>query len=994
MSAIVKMLCGCEYAFRFAVIVTLFASGSARGNDSLAATLKTLDVDRGIIALLDLPAKGVEEVIDLANSNEWTIFFQSPDAKQVDAVRQDADKAGLLGKRIVAQIGLPDAIHLADNVADAIIVSSSALKSVVDGELLRALRPRATAFLGDRKLIKPVPDGIDQWTHPYHGPDNNPQSSDQLVRGGLRTQFLAEPKFSPMPEQTVVAGGRIYKAMGHIAHKANQNAMLNTLLCINAYNGTILWQRPLSPGFMLHRNTMVATDDALYMGDHESCKEIDARTGEVRRQITVPEELTDGPVWKWMALRNGVLYALVGNPEVQVDTISSNTRGLGHWPWGMWKGHDYKDPRTAFGFGRTLVAIELETGKLLWHYRDEEFLDARAVCMNSKHIYCFSGERFLLCIDAAYGSMLWKNSDADLLAAIGPNGRAQHFITGYATTCYMKCSDRQLFFAGPQRSKMVVASALDGKLAWTHPDGNLQLVLRDDAIYAAGPQSTGVRLHYDDGSQLGTLPTRRACTRATGCLDSIFYRTTGGTVRVMTETNVEHHIAPMRPPCQDGVIISNGHLYWGPWMCGCQLSLYGHIALAATPEAGGRVSDDAWIKGEDLHDVPTLDAQPGDWTSYRGNNARSDVTSVTIPAGVRLDWQVQASAKELPTAPVTAGGMVFIADRSGAVSAFNQNGQLAWKTFTGGPIYYSPQIAHNRVYVGSADGRVYALAARTGRFLWSYRVAPEERLIPVYGNLISTWPVAGGVAVQDGSVYAAAGIAHYDGTHVVRLDAVTGEPLAINRESGVLAPQVNGGVSMQGNLMIVDGSLQFLGGGVYEIARYDLQTVRCLNEPKVQVTSQFRTAFYPYYPEYGKYLSVEHSRDDGTTLCHEASYEGSVFTNLALEAALPAGETRPRKEVSNWMQRRGKGPTHLWQDKYNRRFTSFVISREQLLAAGHLDNAPEQPFLVAINVQNGTDAWIEKLPALAVTGGTAIDAQGGIYVATENGQLLRYVPAK
>ena len=36
----------------------------------------------------------------------------------------------------------------------------------------------------------------------------------------------------------------------------------------------------------------------------------------------------------------------------------------------------------------------------------------------------------------------------------------------------------------------------------------------------------------------------------------------------------------MRPPCQDGVIISDGNLYWGPWMCGCQLSLYGHICLA------------------------------------------------------------------------------------------------------------------------------------------------------------------------------------------------------------------------------------------------------------------------------------------------------------------------------------------------------------------------------------------------------------------------------
>ena len=46
-------------------------------------------------------------------------------------------------------------------------------------------------------------------------------------------------------------------------------------------------------------------------------------------------------------------------------------------------------------------------------------------------------------------------------------------------------------------------------------------------------------------------------------------------------SNTAQHIAPMRPPCQDGVIISDGNLFWGPWMCGCQLSLYGHISLTA-----------------------------------------------------------------------------------------------------------------------------------------------------------------------------------------------------------------------------------------------------------------------------------------------------------------------------------------------------------------------------------------------------------------------------
>ena len=52
--------------------------------------------------------------------------------------------------------------------------------------------------------------------------------------GAFRTQFPADPKFSPKPKQTVIAGGRMFKTMRHIAHKANQNEMLDTLLSDDA----------------------------------------------------------------------------------------------------------------------------------------------------------------------------------------------------------------------------------------------------------------------------------------------------------------------------------------------------------------------------------------------------------------------------------------------------------------------------------------------------------------------------------------------------------------------------------------------------------------------------------------------------------------------------------------------------------------------------------------------------------------------------------------
>jgi outer membrane protein assembly factor BamB len=670
----------------------------------------------------------------------------------------------------------------------------------------------------------------------------------------------------------------------------------------------------------------------------------------------------------------------------------------------MWKGHDYADPRTAFGFGRTLVAVDRNTGKVLWHYRDDEFLDARAVCMNGDRLFCMSPGKFLLCVGAKDGRLQWRNQDHDLLEAIGPNERAQHFITGYATTCYMKCNDDHLLFAGPQRKRMVVASTKDGKLEWTYDVGNLQLVLRPDAIYAAGPQqAAGVRLDYASGKVLSLLPGRRACTRATGCVDSVFYRAAEGTMRVMTETSRTEHIAPMRPPCQDGVLISNGHLYWGPWMCGCALSLYGNIGLSPVEGVGEhhspalpRTADEIYANALTVFPNADRAAPLGDektaWTAFRGDAAQSDTTSLALPRQLALKWTRSVAAGDLPTAPVAAGGLVFTANRLGAIQAHDLDGSLVWKNQVSAAVYYPPVVAQDRVFVGSADGRVYAYEARTGRPLWNFRVAPAERVISVFGKLISAWPVAGGVAVQGDTVYAAAGLTHYDGTYVVALDAFSGRLKASNVSSGTLSPEVNGGVSLQGELIIADGELRFLGGSVYETARYDLKTLECINKPLATVSSQFRTAFYPYYPTYGKYVSLEHRCADGNVLCHDAGYDGAMFGNLALQPP-PAPGTRPqiKDAARDFLRRRGVGQpktTDVWRDKLNRRFTSFVISGDELLATFHPDGKPQQSQLTRLDIRTGADHEVHSLPADAVKGGTAIDATGHIFVTLENGQLL------
>jgi outer membrane protein assembly factor BamB len=975
-------------------------AGETLVSPAVAKTLKQIGISRGVCAVVGLAVpEGDSFVVGLANASELTIYFQSPRAEEVAAVRKKAAAAGLLGTRVFADRGDLSTIHLADNLADALVASPGAANEVAEAEALRVVHPDGVALLGDRRLVGPARPGVDSWSHVFHGPDNNPLSTDQVARAPYLTQFLADPKFCPMPEVSVAAGGRVFRAFGHIAHSSNQNALLNTLLCVNGYNGTILWRRPLHEGFMIHRNTMIATPDVLYLSDDESCNLLDARTGEVKAEIVVPEGLADGPVWKWMALQDGVLYALVGGVEVRPKTQPSQTAHMGHWPWGMWEGHDYKDPATNFGFGRTFLAIDPATKKVLWSHREQDYIDARGVAMRNGRIYFYSPGKSLGCLDAAAGKPAWKNSDRDLLAAIGRDDPAQFYVKGYATTTFMKCDDRHLFFAGPQRTRMVVASTENGKILWQNEVGNLQLVLRDDSVYCAGPEKTyGFKLDYETGRQLGILPARRACTRATGTVDSVFFRATGGTVRIDVASGTGKHVAPMRPPCQDGVIASDGLLYWGPWMCGCELSLYGHIALGPAGKFNFHPTpDDTRLVAAagDLATVQPLEVQPGDWPTYLGDNARSAVTKARLPKSVTRAWTSRTAGGVRPSAPIMAGGRVFFGDASGAVRALDaKDGSVQWQAFTGGAIFFPPALWQGRLYVGSADGRVYAFEAATGRPLWTFRAAPAERWIPVYGKLISTWPVAGGVVAADGVVYAAAGIAHYDGTYVYALDAVTGKLKWCNDRSGNQAASVDCGVSLQGGLHLADGELRFLAGNKYETARYDLATGKCLNSADDTLKSQFRTAFYPYYSEYGRYMSLSHTLPDGRELCYDAGYEGTNHSVLSLFRPPAPGATKQPKDAARWfsLMRKTPPPPSVWTDKARRRFHAFVVAADTLLAAGCTASGrvEHDPFLAAMEIATGAEIWREPLPAASVPGGIAVDHQGRIVVTLEGGQVLAF----
>jgi outer membrane protein assembly factor BamB len=159
---------------------------------------------------------------------------------------------------------------------------------------------------------------------------------------------------------------------------------------------------------------------------------------------------------------------------------------------------------------------------------------------------------------------------------------------------------------------------------------------------------------------------------------------------------------------------------------------------------------------------------------------------------------------------IVDGTVVFGSSADGKVTALDAaTGRERWSFFTDGPIRFAPAAWKDRVFVGSDDGYLYCLRTAGGELLWKKRGGPDDRKVLGNDRLISQWPLRGGPVVAGDIVYVAAGIWPSEGIFLYALDAADGHVLWCNGQSGsIVMPQphstamAESGVSAQGPLVV------------------------------------------------------------------------------------------------------------------------------------------------------------------------------------------------
>ena len=101
--------------------------------------------------------------------------------------------------------------------------------------------------------------------------------------------------------------------------------------------------------------------------------------------------------------------------------------------------------------------------------------------------------------------------------------------------------------------------------------------------------------------------------------------------------------------------------------------------------------------------------------------------------------------------------------------------------------------------------------------------------------------------------------------------------------------------------------------------------------------------------------------DSTPTACHNKAW-GRASAPQVTVTTKPPTPTGLNKTARPIHLRGGEASKAVWQHKGNRRFTSFAVTAEALLATGHPDGNEADALLVSMNTSDGSDNWVKTLP--------------------------------
>ncbi len=710
----------------------------------------------------------------LIQNNEFMVQGLDKDRGRIDAARQANYTEQAMGRfsfRHWPGGALPYADHLIN-----LLVWQRAAGAPNMAEVMRVLAPRGVALIeredGWEQREKPCPDAMDDWPHFRYDAGNTGMSRDTLAGPPRHIQWEAGPRFMRSHEietglaSMVSAGGRLFYILdeGPIGIIDARFPARWSLLCRDAFNGALLWKRPLpnwgwqywskqgrvnDPNTWLGLRTkspdierlLIATDTVLYatLGMGAPITALNSATGEILREYNATEGTVEFVHYA------GILLARVDapNPLVAVRAEDGDTLWQGGGQPCLPRSLSVAGDRVFYHNRDHLVALALDTGVELWR---QETLIRPSVVIAAPEVVLAVQSAIIKTFCPETGALLWEGP------GVQQRGRYPDLFVG------------------------------NGLIWFGLPEFKAR-----DAATGAVVKELALRNTLESGHHW-----RCYANKASGCY--LITAVRGAEfLDVSGDAHQRHNW--FRGPCLSGMLPANGLLYVPPHQCFCYpaVRMDGFFALAARRADESSAVPEA--TEQRLEKGPAYDIAPGDWAAntledwpmYRQNAKRGGAVASNVPAELAQRWSVNLGGNL--TQPVVVADKVFIAQKDvGAVHCLAlDTGSRLWRYAGSGPIDSPPTIYGGRVFFGSRDGWVYALRASDGALAWRFRAAPGNMQIMSHGRLESIWPVHGSVLVINDRIYCAAGRSGFiDGG--IRLHCLDTDTGAIIRQNTLEGP--------------------------------------------------------------------------------------------------------------------------------------------------------------------------------------------------------------
>ena len=122
---------------------------------------------------------------------------------------------------------------------------------------------------------------------------------------------------------------------------------------------------------------------------------------------------------------------------------------------------------------------------------------------------------------------------------------------------------------------------------------------------------------------------------------------------------------------------------------------------------------------------PVVRYEGGDWPMFGGGQGLLGRAGGTLADSLSFLWKFQTGA-EVKSSPAIHAGRVFVGSSDDSIYALAlETGQKLWSYQTQDAVEAAPCVVNGRVFVGSADGVLYALDAEMGELQWKYETDGE-----------------------------------------------------------------------------------------------------------------------------------------------------------------------------------------------------------------------------------------------------------------------------